>query len=138
MDRCDAKELLKSKNMKATKQRVQLLEEIIDKQILFTANDLFKKLSNQMDLVTIYRILNLFQESGLVREVFSNSDSKMYELSCIHNPVHPHFSCKVCGNIYCLDEIDKETLTNLKSRCIGFKVDDISMQFSGICNKCSK
>ncbi|QEN05257.1 transcriptional repressor [Thiospirochaeta perfilievii] len=138
MGRCDSKELLKSKGMKATKQRVQILEEIIVKQRVFSVNDLYKELNNDMDLVTVYRVLNLFNDKNIVREIFSNNDSKMYELSCIHNPVHPHFNCKKCGKIYCLEAIDEKNLISLKKSCPGFTIENISMQFSGICDKCSK
>lgn len=136
MEKCKARELLKSNNLKATNQRVLLLEEIINNQDLFTANSLFTIVSDSMDLVTVYRVLTKFSEEGIIREIFGQGDSKTYELSCIHNPVHPHFSCKVCGKIYCIKAVDKTIIQKLEESCNDFLVDEISMQFTGICKNC--
>ena len=136
MEKCKARELLKSNNLKATNQRVLLLEEIITNQDLFTANSLFTTVSDSMDLVTVYRVLTKFSEEGIIREIFGQGDSKTYELSCIHNPVHPHFSCKVCGKIYCIQAVDKTIIQKLEESCNDFLVDEISMQFTGICKNC--
>lgn len=136
MDKCNAKELLKSHGLKATRQRLVLLEYIIKNQGIFSANFLFTKFANDMDLVTIYRVLNVFESIGLIREIFSSDDVKKYELACIHNPVHPHFSCRICGTLYCLDALNETDLYNLEQSCSGFIVENVAMQFSGICYKC--
>lgn len=136
MEKCKARELLKSNNLKATSQRILILEEIIDNQELFTANSLFSLVSPNMDLVTVYRVLNKFVEEGIIREIFGQGDSKTYELSCIHNPVHPHFSCKVCGKIYCIEAVDNRIIKQLEESCEDFIVEEISMQFTGICKNC--
>ena len=137
MDKCNAKELLSSHNLKATKQRVLILDEIINNLHLFTANTIFELVSENVDLVTVYRVLNKFLEEGIVREILGQGDSKTYELSCIHNPVHPHFSCSKCGKLFCLKAVKESILSDLEDGCDGFTVNEITIQFSGICKSCS-
>ena len=137
MDRCNAVDLLRSKNVKNTKQRLLILEVIMSNMSLFTAASLFNTVSENMDLATVYRVLNKFSDVGIIREVLGSGDSKTYELSCIHNPVHPHFNCKICGKVFCLDQVEEKTLLNLEKSCKGFIVEDIIIQYSGICNECS-
>ena len=89
-----------------------------------------------MDLVTIYRTLNLFEEKGIIREILSKDDTKYYEISCVHNPVHPHLYCRRCKTLSCLGELKEKDLINLKKYGVDCSVDDISIQFTGVCSKC--
>lgn len=111
---------------------------MINKQAIFTATELYAELSDLMDLVTVYRILSVFQENKVIREVCSGGESKKYELACVHNPVHPHFKCRICGALYCVDTIDKNVLDKLKINNNDFIIENISVEFSGICNKCRR
>jgi len=137
MDKCSSKNLLKKSNLKITKQRVFLLDEIISSESSFSANSLYITLSNNMDLVTIYRILNLFNDKKIIREIINKNDTKYYELACIHHPIHPHFLCKKCKELYCLKELNNKDIHNLNKYSKNFIVEDVKIQFSGICDKCN-
>jgi len=136
MDKCDSKVVLKRTKLKLTKQRVLLLEEIINMGSTFTAGSLYKKVEDNMDLVTIYRVLNAFVENNIIREVLSNDETKIYEMACIHNPVHPHFYCRSCKKLFCLKELKQEDYLLLKKYGKNFQVDNISVLISGFCDKC--
>ncbi|HPO49120.1 MAG TPA: Fur family transcriptional regulator [Spirochaetota bacterium] len=136
MDKCDAKSLLTKNNLKLTKQRIILLETIIDSEKVFSAASLEEKVKKNMDLVTIYRIISVFLENKIIREVFSNDAVRFYELSCEHNPLHPHFFCKKCGKLYCLNSIDKKHFSNLIALYPDYSIEEFSLQFSGVCSKC--
>ncbi len=138
MDKCNAKELLKSHKLKVTKQRTLLLDQIINIKGVFTVASLLIDLESYMDQATIYRIVNIFCEKGLIREILTRDDSKKYELSCIHNPIHPHFHCNKCGKTYCLKALGVETQGLLEQSCKGFNIESRSIQFSGICKICDK
>lgn len=136
MDKCNSKQLLRSHNIKATKQRLLIMDNIIEMQSIFTANSLFKYFSSEMDLVTVYRILNTLKEKKIIREIFGTNDPQQYELACIHNPIHPHFHCRECNKLYCLEAVDRSLLLNLENNLIDLIVEDISIQFTGICKTC--
>jgi len=91
MDKCKPESLLTAKNIKSTKQRIAILDLIISIETSFCANDLYDKVKREMDLVTIYRNLQILFEAGILREVMNKSDRQYFEIACEHNPVHPHF-----------------------------------------------
>ncbi|MCP4163721.1 MAG: transcriptional repressor [Deltaproteobacteria bacterium] len=136
MEKCVADVLLKRNGLKKTKQRVLLLDEIIEIGKSFTAAGLFEKFCNSMDLVTIYRTLNLFEKKRIIRVVLTGDEAKYYEISCIHNPIHPHFYCTICKSVSCLDEIKEKDIINLKEYGKNCSINDISIQLSGICHRC--
>lgn len=139
MDKCNSLNLLKNHDLKATKQRILLLDAILvleDK--IFSVKKLFPVLSGKMDQVTVYRILSTLNEKGIIREIFTSNDEKFFEISCIHNPVHPHFHCTLCKKITCLPALKKEKIENLMDEYKDLDVSDISINFSGICQECNK
>lgn len=136
MDKCKAKIILKVNGLKLTKQRILLLETILESEGVFSALSLKKKLKNQIDLVTIYRILSLFLNNKIIREVLSNEITKFYELSFEHYQVHPHFICSKCNKIICLSAIDNNDILSLRRYSEDNIIENINIQFSGICSNC--
>lgn len=136
MDKCNALELLKKHNLKSTRQRITLLNTILEIDSVFSAKTLFDKLEDKMDLVTIYRILEALQTKSIIRDVLSPDESKLYELSCKHNPVHPHLKCSECEKILCLEELDEDFYTKLVNEYPKYLIEDITIQFNGKCPVC--
>jgi Fe2+ or Zn2+ uptake regulation protein len=136
MDKCRPEVLLNEKKIKITRQRIEILDLIISKGSSFSANDLHDELKKGPDLVTIYRNLQLFHESGILREVMNRGDRQYFELSCIHNPAHPHFFCCACKKIFC---IKSKTNFTVPKRIIpegDFLIHETVLQYSGICPAC--
>jgi len=136
MNKCDPKTLLKEHGLKTTKQRILLLEKILKKKSVFSINDLEKELLSDMDQATIYRIMAQLREKGIVREILSDSDNRLFEKSCIHNPVHPHFHCTKCKKIICLDQLDEKIHRAIEKAYSDVTIDEISINISGTCLKC--
>lgn len=134
--KCSAKELLKQSNLKSTKQRVIVLEKIIDLQSIFSATSLFAKLEDSVDQATVYRILSSFKESGIIRDVIGKDEIKRYEIACTHNPVHPHLFCTKCEKIICLESIDNNIVNFLKDSNTDIQIDEVHIQFTGVCHSC--
>lgn len=137
MDKCKAVSLLSEKKIKVTKQRLTVLELIILKDSLFCANDLFNELKNDMDLVTIYRNLILLSREGILREVMNKNDRRYFEISCIHNPEHPHFFCNSCNKIYCLKS-KKNYMPKKINTDDNFIIYETILQYNGICPSCRR
>lgn len=139
MDRCKSIDLLKNHGLKATKQRLILLDTILSlKDKIFTVKIIYSKLYGEMDQVTVYRILSNLNEKGIIREIFTSNDEKFYEISCIHNPVHPHFHCSKCKKITCLPASKKEKVESIREEYNDLIITDTLLNFSGICKLCSK
>ena len=134
MENCSANTHLKQNGLKVTKQRQILLQAIIDSEKVFSAVSLHNKVKESMDFVTIYRILKVFLDNNIIREIVSNDTTRFYELSCEHNPVHPHFVCKKCNSILCLEAINNKNISNLKKTAKDNSIEYI--QFSGTCKNC--
>lgn len=136
MHKCNAKKILKENNLKITKQRLIILNEIIRTDTIFTANTFYKIYKNEIDLVTIYRILNIFLEKNIIREIPNTEEVKKYEMACMHNPVHPHFYCNKCKKLFCLDELKQSDINTLKKYAMKYMIENIGIQLSGLCSKC--
>lgn len=91
-------QLLKSKELKATPQRISVLKEL-DKKTHPTIDDLYdslKKENPSMSLATVYKNLAMLKEKGVVIEV-NVADGKMrYD---IYSKSHIHVVCSSCGAI---------------------------------------
>lgn len=138
METCIAKDLLSSKHIKKTEQRLNILNEIILIKHPFNANELHNRLKNKfyVDLATIYRVLNILLKYKIIREVMILDGLKYYELSCIHNPVHPHLYCEECHKIICLNSItfdESLQILKLKNEHI---IKNVSINLNGICKNC--
>lgn len=137
MEKCKSIDLLKNHKLKATKQRIELLDTILNlKKRVFSPKELTSPSGLKMDQATIYRILNQLRTSGIIREVLTTHDDKRYEISCIHNPVHPHLHCKICDEIICLEGLPESSIDSLRNLYIGIEIDEISINLEGICVSC--
>lgn len=133
---CNSREILRDKKIKATRQRLELLDQIMLLDTMFTAQKLYELLSSSMDLVTIYRILQIFQEKGIIREVLGNCETKMFEMACKHNPIHPHFICNSCKEVLCLPVVDEKIIQSIRDSYSNLDIDKVSIHLSGLCKKC--
>ncbi|WP_420577551.1 Fur family transcriptional regulator [Ekhidna sp.] len=128
------KEQLGNVGLKATHARIAVLKELINTKSHPTAekiHEIIKENNPSISLGSIYRVLDVLVEAGLIRRVSVQSGSKRYDAN-----LSPH------GHIYCLktnqiqDFYDDElhSLINdffRKKRIKNFKVNDIKLQVSG-------
>lgn len=134
--RCQVDDLLKSGGLKKTRQREAILNAILDRERPFTVGELREGMKSRFDLVTMYRVLEQFQDRGLVRRVAGKSGGKTYEHSCARHPVHPHFTCERCRRIICLDALKGHDTARLREYAREHSVQDVSVSLSGLCGRC--
>ena len=94
--------LLKTKELKATPQRISVLKEL-DKKGHPTIDDLYnalKKENPSMSLATVYKNLATLKEKGVVIEVNTAEGKMRYD---IYSKPHIHFVCQQCGSIEDVD-----------------------------------
>ena len=129
--------LLKSKNLRKTPLRLQVLEQFLKKtHSAIQINKLEDELG-EVDRITLYRTLKTFEKEGIIHKVIDASQQNKYAL-CLDNcsthtqADHAHFLCESCGETTCLeDSIIKDlTLPN------HYKINKVQIALSGTCANC--
>jgi Fur family ferric uptake transcriptional regulator len=131
-------EILKEHDLKHTRQRVRVLEEIVMNNTAISQPDLEKKIGAEIDRVTLYRILNTYEDKGILHRIIDINGTANYAIcssSCSaenHHDEHVHFNCTKCSKIYCLNA----TVPNVQMPK-GFLASTINSIVYGICNVCN-
>ncbi|SDS60938.1 Fur family transcriptional regulator, ferric uptake regulator [Mucilaginibacter mallensis] len=131
--------LLDHHHLKKTGPRLRVLSMMSSKNTATSQPDL-ENLMHDVDRVTLYRILNVFEEKGIIHKVFDLNGTANYAIchsNCEehnHQDEHLHFNCTVCNNVYCLNDLNLPSI-NLPA---GFKAENFTLYASGLCPKCSK
>ena len=133
------KELLKQNGLKYTKQREVVLKTLYEKNDHFTPEDLYIFLKNSypelnIGIATVYRTLNLLEESNMVTSLSFGVAGKKFELA--NKPHHDHMICKRCGLIIEFENDKIEQLQLEIARTHHFRLTSHLMQLQGICEKC--
>ncbi len=90
--------LLKDRGLKATPQRIAVLEELSRKKHP-TIDELYsniRKKNPTISLATVYKNVNLLKDNGIVIDINTVNGKMRYD--CFTNP-HIHVVCKTCGSI---------------------------------------
>ena len=134
------KEILRLNNLKFTKQREVVLQTLYNHDEHFTPENLYllikdKYPSLNVGIATIYRTLNLLEESDMVTSITFGAQGKRFELA--NKPHHDHMICRSCGSIIEFEDeiIEKRQIEIAKEH--GFKLTNHLLQLYGICKKCS-
>jgi Fur family ferric uptake transcriptional regulator len=131
--------LLERHHLKKTGPRLRVLSMLSAKNVATSQPDL-EDVMDDIDRVTLYRILNAFEEKGIIHKVFDLNGTANYAMcssNCEenhHRDEHLHFNCSSCKNVYCLDELDLPPI-KLPN---GFKSEGFTLYATGLCPKCSK
>jgi Fur family ferric uptake transcriptional regulator len=132
-------DLLEKHQLKKTAPRLRVLSMMYSKNTATSQPDL-ESVMHDIDRVTLYRILNVFEEKGIIHKVFDLDGTANYAVchsDCgehHHHDEHLHFNCTDCKNVYCLNELSLPHL----SLPAGFKAEGFTLYASGLCAKCSK
>src|SRR4051812_33745361 len=130
--------LLKRHQLKRTEARLRVLSLLVNKKTATSQPDL-ESVIGDVDRVTLYRILNAFEEKGIIHKVFDLNGTANYAICSSdcdehnHNDEHLHFNCTNCKNVYCLDELDMPPIV----LPAGFELERLSFSATGLCPKCA-
>ncbi len=135
----DFKKLLKSSNLKYTKQRELILQIIYDNDGHFTPEDIYNliKMSYpevKLGIATVYRTLTLLEEANIVSSISFGTQGKKYEFGLKNH--HDHLVCLKCGGI---EEFFDETIEKQQeeiAKKFNFKMTNHTMKIIGICKNC--
>ena len=136
---CDYTNLLEESGLESTPKRLQVLEVIGDNNSPLSARQIFETLSRTYNInrVTVYRILDLLVERGLIDRISGGSRSFVYGLAPNENhPAHPHFYCKSCGNLECLNPQSLNVDMQPMQRTFPGVIENVEVRIDGVCKNC--
>lgn len=130
--------MLRQHGYRLTPQRRAVLEAIEGKeghQTIAEIHDYVQQGHPGIGLVTVYRIVNLLVDLGLVCRLNTGRDSQCY---LMRRPVghHHHLVCSQCGRSVDFAGCDLSELEERLNRETGFKIEDHILEIHGRCPNC--
>lgn len=122
--------------IRKTKSVELLLEVFEQSKQAISVVDLVSRLKQNMNKTTVYRILDRFEQDGIVHSFMGQGGLKWYARcqgcsSRQHTDLHPHFQCQHCGQVECLHL--EYTIPQVSNR----KVESTQLLLIGLCDKCN-
>src|SRR3989304_4538670 len=143
MDVSPAHDILKryllEKNLRPTRERFLLLDEILKMNGPFDPDQVYANLSKKKlkaSRATVYNTLDLLVSCGLISRYRFGENHSRYE-KAYGRPRHDHMICLECGDILefltpKLEGIQREVCQEKK-----FEPHNSTLQIFGICSRCS-
>ena len=132
----DLADLLKSKGLKVTPQRLAIFHVLSNTTKHPSAETIYNSLQETyptMSLATVYKTLDSFKINHLIQEINVGEDSFRYDFT---TKSHPHIICTKCKGVF---DMDSKYLKNVRSH-ISKETDFIltgeQLYFYGVCPKC--
>ena len=127
------KKILMGKGISPSLHRIKVLEFVSTTFIHPSADDVYQGLREEIPTLsktTIYNILKLFAEKGIIAAFAADEKELRYEYNL--DP-HAHFKCRVCGQIYDIMQDYDHLADNYVN---GHKVEKHHVTLSGVCKNC--
>ncbi len=131
-------EILDKYSLSNTKSRRVLFHIIASSKKPLSATEIIDRASGTMDKTTVYRTLDTFEKTGLIKHVSIGWKQK-FELSDNFTHHHHHMSCIVCGKVTSFEESYK-LLAELErlEEAYRFIIDEHVIELHGRCISCSR
>lgn len=134
----EAENLLESRGVKPTSNRIIVLDTLLHADHPVSLNDL-EGIIQTMDKSSIFRALSVFLSSDIVHGIEDGSGSLKYEVChgpghCSVADQHVHFYCEVCHSLTCFEDLRIPAV----ELPVGFNVHSVNYMVKGMCPKCSK
>lgn len=129
--------ILLENNLSDTKTRRQLFEILQSLHEPCPVTDLVELSNNKMNRSSVYRTVEIFEKSGIIKKVYSGWKESI-ELSELFRRHHHHMTCTNCGVILSFEESPAlvRELQNITGE-YKFTAKTHSIEFSGLCSDCS-
>lgn len=93
-----------------------------------------------LDRVTLYRVLDWLVEQGMAHKIAAEDRVWRFnaaprdDANAPDGHAHAHFQCRVCGRLYCLDELRAAPVYSLPP---GFTCEQAELTLRGVCANCT-
>ena len=130
---------LRATGRRMTRTRKAVLSLLERTHEPLSASEIFAQLKKDkvvIDLVTVYRTVNVLKDLGLVVQLDLHQEGQSrYELK-EGRKHHHHIRCQVCGKIVDLLLCPLKKLTKMIEERTKFVVGDHTLEFTGFCPQC--
>jgi Fur family ferric uptake transcriptional regulator len=138
---CNYQELLISAELEVTANRLSVLEVVGNNRFPLSAGDIFKTLerTSSINRVTVYRVLDLLVDHRVVERLSTGGRAAYYGLAPNnYHQAHPHFYCKSCGQMDCLNPESLSIETDPLRKTFPGRIDKVEVRVDGVCKNCLK
>ena len=129
-DRC------RQEGLSLTHQRLAVYSRLAATLEHPTAEELHTEIHREYPMVslgTVYKTLDTFEQYGLISKSRSTGEKARYDAN---TQPHHHLVCKVCGRMDDLEGFKVGPLKLSKKEDTGFLVEEVRVDFRGICGPC--
>ncbi len=136
---CDYRQMLMSVDLETTPNRLAVLEVVGNNSYPLSAGDIFKTLerSSSINRVTVYRILDRLVAEGVIERLSTGGRAAYFGLAPNeHHRPHPHFYCKSCGQMDCLNPEALNIEAKAMQKTFPGRIDKVEVRVDGICKNC--
>ncbi|HRP69987.1 MAG TPA: Fur family transcriptional regulator [Turneriella sp.] len=96
----DIAQMLKSRGLRVSLQKLEIAKHVLGTHRHFTAEEIFREINTDFPRVsraTVFNVLNLFAENGLLRTLRARSDVLLYDSNTSE---HDHVVDTATGKVY--------------------------------------
>jgi len=126
--------------LKTTLPRLKVMEILENSgERHMTAEDVYKEMLNlkeEIGLGTVYRVLNQFEQAGLVERNNFESGSSVFEIKSDSH--HDHLVCMKCGVVEEFFDPSIEAQQEKVAKMAGFQIAGHSLSIYGFCSDCQE
>jgi Fur family transcriptional regulator, ferric uptake regulator len=129
--------VLEGAGVRATRQRVVVLSELMGEQNDVTAQELHERLrgrGERLGLATVYRTLGLLAQGGVI-DSLSHRPGELCYRWCGEGH-HHHLVCSSCHQVVELDDCELEPWLARVSQAHDFVTTGHRLEVSGLCGDC--
>ena len=140
-NQCNYETMLERAGLDPTPNRIAVLEVIGNNNYPLSATDIFNILerSGSINRVTVYRILDLLVDNGVVDRLSTGGRAFYYGMAPNeHHLAHAHFYCKRCGQMDCLAPESLTVDTTALWKTFPGRIDKVEVRIDGVCKNCLK
>jgi len=126
----------RQRGLALTIQRRAVFEELAERKDHPTADQVYEAVQQRLpglSRTTVYRVLDTLVEQGFAQRVQHAAGVARFD------PVterHHHLVCDACGRLADLDDSAVPALRLPDARGTGFRIDDYTISFRGLCKSC--
>lgn len=130
---------LNAADLRATPARIAVIKLLENTPLPLDIAIIKKHLAKQKiqtDAATVFRIMNMFTQKGITKQISFNEGKSRYELAGRED--HHHLICQNCGRVEDFSDCEIPALEKDILKKKKFLVLSHSLEFYGLCQNCQK
>jgi Fur family peroxide stress response transcriptional regulator len=134
----DLIEVLRKKGLKATAQRIHILNTLIQSQTHPTAEEMYHKVKEEFPTIspaTVYKTLQVLKQAGRVQELAFYNKKTRFDAN-----IQPHINlvCLKCERVKDVVDPKVKEFVQEFSKKLHFKIEGQRIDFYGFCRICQE